>query len=401
MRNTFSILFYANKSKEKNREIPVMCRITVCGSIAQFSCKISVPTELWSPKEGRALGRSNRAKQVNAIIGGIRVRLMYIYQELTMHGRVRDAVQIRDLFFGRGGGEATLLESWDNLKAAISSRVGKDRSASTFKKYIIVEKHVKEYMQEILHRKDIPLSELDEDFLRGFCIYLRDDVGISQSSVWVYQMPIRTIALGAFNAGVIPKNPFLGYHVTHDVKERRFLSESQLKKLINHPFPSCGKYDFVRNLFLFSCYTGLSFIDLKNLNSSEIMEINNSRWIIAHRQKTKVNFQAKLLPAAMDIILKHGTLEEGHKVFDIGSYCTLNLQLKKVGQICGISDNLTFHTARHTFATLALSKGMSMESLQCILGHTDIHTTQLYAKITSSKLEKDYSRFSEGLCDLW
>ena len=152
----------------------------------------------------------------------------------------------------------------------------------------------------------------------------------------------------------------------------------------------------VRDMFLFSCFTGLSFIDLKKLKSNDIVEINGSHWIIARRQKTGVHFQAKLLPVSIAIIKKYGNLQPRKPLFEVGEYCTLNKRLKRVGILSGVSDNLTFHMARHTFATLALSKGMSMESLKQVLGHTDLQTTQIYAKITSTRLEQDYSHLTKG-----
>lgn len=299
------------------------------------------------------------------------------------------------LLKGYSSKRLTLMKALDKQIEAIASRVGKDRSVSTLHKYVVVRKHVANYLNDCLSRKDLLLTELDESFLRGFCNYLRDNAEVSQSSVWVYQMPIRTIATAAFNDGIIKKNPFIGFHVSPNVKKRSFLSENEVRRLIDYQSPPGSHLGFVRDMFVFCCFTGLSFIDLKYLRAEDIAEVNGSLWIISKRQKTKVSYQAKLLPTALAILKKHGCLENGKTVFDISSYCTVNHRLKKVGRLCGVSDNLTFHMARHTFATYALSKGMPMESLQSILGHTDLHTTQIYAKITSQKLDKDYASLSE------
>ena len=394
MRNTFSLLFYANGSKKKDGLVPILCRITVSGTIAQFSCKLKVPCELWSPSTGRVSGKSRTAQNANNILDGIRSRITSTYHELAVVGRVHSARQLRDLYFGRSSDKSTLLMALKKMDDILSDRVGKDRSRSTLNKYRAVKKHLIDYLHRGLGRKDIFLTELDEDFLRGFCVFLREYAGVSQSSVWVYQMPLRTIARAAFNEGIITKNPFSSFHVSPDVKERKFLTESQLDKLTRYPYPAGNKYGFVRDMFVFCCNTGLSFVDLKNLKPEDIVEINGTFWIIARRQKTKINFQAKLLPKALEILKEYGTHEDGRPVFNIGNYCTVNNRLKRVGIDCGVSNNLTFHVARHTFATIALSKGMSMESLKSILGHTDIHTTEIYAKITTKRLEKDYSLLS-------
>ena len=392
MRETFSILFYANRSKERNGLIPILCRITVNGTIAQFSCKFSVPTKEWDPKAQKVDGRSDRSTKTNLMLQGIKSRIFALYQAMVLEGNVQSAAQIRDLYFGRSETQATLLDAMDKQNNNLTSRVGIDRSLSTLQKYRVARKHVSDYIQKYLNKKDIAMSELNEDFIRGFCLYLREEARVSQSSVWVYQMPLRSVVTAAFKNGIIKKNPFVNYHVQPDFKERQFLSEDQLRRLMEYRLPSNSILNHVRDLFVFCCFTGLSFIDLKNLTPDNLIEVNGTRWIISQRHKTKVHFQAKLLPAALRVLKQHGSDEPGKPVFNVGKYCTENLRLKQLGQLSGVSSNLTFHVARHTFATLALSKGMSIESLQSILGHTDLHTTQIYAKITTNKLEKDYTR---------
>ena len=395
------MLFYINNSKGKDGIAPVLCRITTCGTVAQFGCKLDVPRNLWDSKAGRAVGRSRAATSANNVLDGIRARLSSIYHELLLHGKAFSATQIRDIYFGKPVQEGSLLVALDQQVKVMASRVGTDRAVTTLQKYKVVRRHVSEYLARCLRRKDISLQELDEGFLRDFCIYLRDCAGLSQSTVWVYQMPLRTIVSAAFNDGVLPRNPFSHYHVSPLVKEREFLSENELGRLIKHPFKPGGRLDFTRDLFVFCCFTGLSFIDLKNLTASDIVEFNGSRWIVSRRHKTKVHFQAKLLPVPLRLLEKYGfgksSKDPDEPVFYVGSYSSTNKRLKAIGRQSGISCNLTFHMARHTFATLALSKGMSMESLSSILGHTDLHTTQIYAKITSRKLENDYSRLADGL----
>ncbi len=399
MRTTFNILFYINRSKEKNGLVPVLCRITVNGSIAQFSCKLRVPVSIWDPHAGRVIGKSAVANNANSILDGIRARIVTSFHQLASLGLQRSASKLKAMTIGREPNKVTLLELLDKQTEIIASRVGKDRAMATLSKYRIVRRHVEEFIAKTYHEKDFPVEDLNEAFIRKYCIYLREDVGVSQSSVWVYQMPLRTVVTAAFNDGIITRNPFHNFHVSPDVKKRDFLTEGQLKFLIR--FPLKGHLDFVRDIILFCCFTGLSFIDLKNLKPADIVELNGSRWIISKRQKTKVPYQAKLLSIPEKILDKYSPAEDGKPIFDVGGYTTVNKRLKKIGILSGISDNLTFHMARHTFATLALSKGMSMESLRSILGHTDIHTTQIYAKITSLKLEHDYSCLTDGTGEMW
>lgn len=214
-----------------------MCRITVSGSMAQFSCKLYVPVKSWDPKAGKVVGIGREIAETNSILDGIRSRITVIYHELAFRGESRTAGRIKELYFGKIGTGKTLLEALDRQYDRIKSRVGKDRAASTMNKYKIVRRHVADFIAWKYHRKDIFLAELDEDFLRAYCIYLREEVRVSQSSVWVYQMPLKTVATAAFNEGVITKNPFSQFHVNPKVKERQFLSEKQLRKLMDFTFP--------------------------------------------------------------------------------------------------------------------------------------------------------------------
>ena len=395
MRTTFSVLFYTNNSKEKDGLVPVLCRITINGDIAQFSCKLKVPPSLWNPSTGRVNGKSALAHEANSILESIRARIVTSYHELIAQGLLRSASQLRAVSLGHKEGSITLLEMLDKQNSIIASRIGKDRAQSTLNKYLIVRRHVFDFLRRKMQRKDIPIDELNEAFIRNFCNYLSEDVGLSQSSVWIYQMPLKTVATAAFNDGLIPRNPFVNYHVKPDIKEREFLTEDRLRELMDYPLR--GNLDKVRDMFCFCCFTGLSFIDLKHLDYSDLVKFNGNLWIVSRRQKTKVGFQAKLLPEAMKVLKKQGKHAKEGLVFDIGGYTTINKRLKKIGIVSGVCKNLTFHMARHTFATLALSKGMSMESLRSILGHSDIQTTMIYAKITSKRLEKDYSLLSDGL----
>ena len=318
MRETFSILFYANHGKERNGLIPILCRITVNGTIAQFSCKLSVPSRLWDPKSQKVDGRSSNSIRINLMLEGIRSRIFALYRAQVLEGNVRSAAQIRDLFFGRSESQATLLNAMDRQNMVIASRVGIDRSHSTLSKYKVVRRHVSDYIQTRLNRKDIELSELNEDFIRGFCLYLREEARVTQSSVWVYQMPLRSVVTAAFKDGIIKKNPFANYHVQPNFKERKYLSENQLIRLMEYSLPSNSILSHVRDLFVFCCFTGLSFIDLKNLTTENLIEVNGTRWIISQRHKTKVHFQAKLLPVALDILKRHGSDEPDKPVFKVG-----------------------------------------------------------------------------------
>ena len=187
-------------------------------------------------------------------------------------------------------------------------------------------------------------------------------------------------------------NPFAQYKVDPDHKERGFLTEDELQAFttieLNNP-----DLELARDLFVFGCWTGISFIDIKNLTTENIKMLGGSPWIVSKRQKTGVPFQIKLMDIPMQIIKRYEPYRINNHLFNIGSHDTINKRIKEVAKLCGIEKRTSFHLSRHTFAVLALNYGMPIESVSKILGHTNITTTQIYAKVTNTKLEHDISMF--------
>ena len=196
--------------------------------------------------------------------------------------------------------------------------------------------------------------------------------------------------------GKIPRNPFAQFHISPNCKEREFLTEDELKAVVTHEFED-DNLAFVRDIFVFVCFTALSFIDVKELTTDNIVDINGDKWIIGHRHKTGIPFQVKLMDVPLQIIDRYKHLQEDKLVFGKMNYWSMCKKLKKVMEACGIDKQISYHCGRHSFATLALSKGMPIESVSRVLGHTNIVTTQIYAKITSQKLNNDLTMLGDKL----
>ena len=209
-------------------------------------------------------------------------------------------------------------------------------------------------------------------------------------------MWVKTIVSRAHYNGLIPRNPFAQFRITPNVKEREYLTEGEIRQLIEHEFTD-ATLAFTRDLFVFACFTALSFADIRELTTDDIMDVNGEKWIISKRHKTGVPFQVKLLDIPLQIIERYKYLSEDRLVFGKINYWTMCKQLKKVMAECGIEKQISYHCGRHTFGTLALSKGMPIESVSRVLGHTNIVTTQIYAKITTQKLDNDLSMFGNKL----
>lgn len=392
MRSTFKTVFYVNASKEKNGVVPIMGRVTINGTIAQFSSKQTIPKELWDAKGNRAKGKSKEAQAVNFALDNIKAQITKHYQRLSDREAYVTAEMVRNAYQGIGTEYETLLRALDKENAAFSKRVGKDRSLNTYRKHLIVRKYVAEFIKKQYKRNDLGMNELTEDFIRDFCLYLRNEAGLAQSSVWIYTTPLKHIVTTAHYHGKIPRNPFAMYHVDPDHKEREYLTEKELRNMssIKLDDPNLA---FARDLFVFGCWTGISFIDIKNLTTDNLVETNGALWIVSKRQKTGVPFRIKLMDIPKRIIKQYEPFRTGYRLFDIASYSAINQRIKRVAKKCGIEKRISFHVSRHSFAVMALNYGMPIESVSKILGHTKITTTQIYAKVTNTKLDSDISAF--------
>jgi integrase len=274
--------------------------------------------------------------------------------------------------------------------------VGKDRAPGTYNKLCVVRKHLANFIKSHYKRKDIAMKELTEDFIRQFDIYLRTQVGLASSTIWMYTIPVKSTVTRAHCNGQLHRNPFAQYHISPNVKERQFLTEEELQRVISIELEDRAAAR-VRDIFVFCCLTGISYVDTKNLTTDNLENINGGWWIVSKRQKTKVPFRVKLLDSAYRIIERHEPTRKGNRLFRLYSNTYANTLLRKVAKDCGIEKPISWHSSRHSFATLAMGKGMPIESVSKILGHTNITTTQIYAKITTEKLERDMSAFGEKL----
>ena len=395
-RSTFKVLFYVNGSKEKNGIVPIMGRVTINGSVAQFSCKQTIPKALWDAKGNRAKGKSAEARDINLALDNIKAQIIKHYQRISDREAYVTAEMVRNAYQGIGSEYETLLGAFDKDNATFQKRVGTDRVKGTYLARVRARNHVAAFIKANYKRSDLSMLELTPDFIKEFAVFLSTDRGLQNGSIWTNCMWLKGVVMRAHFNGLIPRNPFAQFHISPNIKEREYLTEDELKTLMTHEFAD-SKLSYIRDIFVFASFTALSFVDIKELTTDDIVEINGEKWILSKRHKTKVNFQVKLLDIPLQIIKRYERFQEDKLVFPNLNYWNICKPLKKMIKECGISKDISFHCTRHGFATLALSKGVPIESVSRVLGHTNITTTQKYAKITTEKIDKDLTMFGNRL----
>ncbi|WP_315318849.1 site-specific integrase [Segatella oris] len=404
MRSTFSVIFYLKKDKvKKDGTSPIMGRITVDGTQAQFSCKLSIEPNLWGVKGGRAIGKSVTARETNRMLDKFRAAITRHYQEIMERDSFVTAEKVRNAFLGLEYRRQTLIKAYDLFLEDYAKKIDCGMKAkSTLYKYNAVYDHLKDFLQSHYHVRDIALKEILPTLITDFEAYLRADCRLSPNTVWLYTFPVRMLLHKAVENGWLMRYPFAGYEIHKEETEKGFLTKEELGLLINAPKMNF-KRTFIRDLFLFCAFTGLAYIDLKNLREENIVSnpLDGSVWIHTYRQKTGVETNVRLLDIPLQIMKKYKGLCDDGRVFPVPSYNSCKMILRTVMKKCCIHKHITWHMARHTMATVVcLSNGMPIESVSSVLGHKCISSTQIYAKITNEKLNKEMNILSEKLADI-
>ena len=390
MRSTFSVIFYLKKEKlKKDGTNPIMGRITVDGTMSQFSCKVSCDPAIWEAKGGHAKGKTIAARDVNRELEKIRASVVKHYQEIKMRDDYVTAETVKNAFLGLEYRQQTLMTLFAQWNEEYEKKVeGGLKSKTTLIRYKSIYKHVGDFMQDQYHVSDMALKEVLPSFVSDFEVYLKTKKHLKHNSVKKYVCAIMMLMHRAHQNGWVTRYPFSDYQIREEETEKGFMTKDELQAMMNIPHLN-AKRCFIRDLFIFCAFTGLAYADLENLREENIVRnpVDGSLWIHTHRMKTGVAENVKLLPIPLAIYKKYrGLCDDGH-VFDVPPYYSCNGILKTIAKLCGIQKSVSWHQGRHTMATVVcLSNGMPLEVVSSVLGHKSIESTQIYAKITQEKL---------------
>ncbi len=393
------VAFYlkVNESDSAGR-CPVMGRLTVGRSECVFSAKMLAPRSLWV--SGRAKGKSAEAVEINSRLDEMRASALAIYREQSAVRERVTAEEVKCLLLGMAFGQETLLDYFRSYIEHFEKRVGVNRTAKSAHTYRCACEHVERFLSERLRLSDVPFSALDRSFVDKFDLYLRTERRLAPNTVVLYMSRLHTVINKAIAAGIITANPFSGYEPPRPERKRRYLTREELRRLMTTPL-SVPRLYLVRDLFLFSCYTGISYGDMCRLTAANLETAEDGTvWIKAAREKTNVVFEIPLLDLSLHLIDKYRDTAPDCKLLPMYGNSELNKGLKQLATVCGIDRKLTFHMRRHTYATeITLSHGVPMETVSRMLGHSRVDTTQIYAQVTDNKIDTDTQLLDERIAE--
>ncbi len=394
MSKNFDFLFYPKKpGKYKAGPLKIYLRITVDQRRVEVVTSHRVAPEQWNTVRQRVNGKTEEARTTNKHLDILQAKLYDCHSALINDGIPVTAEALRNHFSERTETDYGLVKvlnaHYDNLK----KRIGIDFEASTVKRFPGTIRHLQSFIKWKYNLSEIPLKQLKYSFIADFEMYLKVEARNGNNTIEKHIQNIKRVVSALVKRGALKSDPFADFRVKRVVVNRRFLSEEEIDALVNKEF-TIERVGQVRDIFIFSCYTGLSYIDIFNLTPQNVVTgIDGCKWIFTSRQKTGIKSNVPLLDPALAIIKKyreHPTVINKNTLLPVISNQKMNAYLKEVAELCGINKELTFHCARHTFATtITLCNDVPIESVSKMLGHTRIQTTQHYAKILDKKVSND------------
>jgi integrase len=400
----FRVLLYLKKSSpDKSGKAPIMGRVTVNRSMAQFSCKLSCTPDLWNPRESRLNGKNKEAVETNAKIDKLLLAVNAAFDSLVERKQEFDAEAVKNLFQGSMETQMTLLRLFDRHIEEIRARIGIDISFRTLPNYLYTRRRVAEFIKKSANASDLAFSQLNEQFIREFQDYLILELKLGVETVRHYLAILKKICRIAFKEGHSDKHYFATYPLLKQKDNPpRALSREDFEKIRDLNIAEHRwSHITTRDMFLFACYTGTAYVDVVAITGDNLStDDNGALWLKYHRGKNGKLCRVKLLPEAIALIEKYHS-KSRDTLFPKMEYNALKWNLHSIRAITGIAGPLTYHMGRHSFSSLiTLEADVPIETVSKMLGHSDIKTTQIYARVTPKKLFEDMDKYIEATADM-
>ena len=394
MNTTVSVLFYIKRAKANNEGIcPIYVRVTIQSKRFEFSANKYVNPERWSMEGTKVKGGNEEARTINSHLDYLKNQVLEAEKRLFKKDINVTSEILKKELFGIADTKRMLIPIFQDHNDRIKELVGKEYAPGTLERYKTSLSHTIEFLEWKYKISDIEINKIDYAFVTDYEFFLRSVRNCANNTAVKYIKNFNKIIKLCLANDWMDKNPFANYKSKVKEVERVYLSEEEIQSIINKDFKN-ERLSLVRDIFLFSCFTGLAYIDVKNLTKSHIsIGIDGDKWIFTHRQKTETASKIPVLPVTQMIINKYADHPQSvneDKLLPILSNQKMNAYLKEIAAVCEIDKELTFHIARHTFATtVTLTNGVPIESVSKMLGHKNLRTTQHYAKVLDKKVSED------------
>lgn len=394
MRITTSLQLKKSKMK-KDGKCPVYARCIMNGSRIEISTSVYVSPNEWDRNREAILGKDESVKILNNRLNKFTSKLYDIYNQLEATGEEFDIYTFKEKIVGKRS-QYYFLDIFDKIVSSIEKKINRGYSIGTLKHYKTTQKRLTDFVSSQYFKKDIPINKVDYTFLNSFDIYLKSVVQVGPNTVWGYHRHLKKVLNDAIAMECILRNPYDNFKVKRGEANRDFLTMDELRQIENKSI-MIKRLDIVRDVFVFACYTGLSYSDLCQLRYEHLNLGNDGeKWIIIDREKTKSRCRIPLLPRASSLIKKYENFPVNNSqglLLPVNSNQKMNAYLKELAAICGINKKLSMHVARHTFATsVTLANGVPIETVSKMLGHNSLKTTQIYARIVDKKISEDMKK---------
>lgn len=394
MDTRISILFFLKRAKVNAKGlVPIFQRITVAGKRIEKSTGKYIDPLKWSVEGSKMKGTSVEARTINSHLDSLKTKVIDAEKDLYKREEAITAETINNILLGVKKKERMLIPIFEEHNRKMEELIGLEFAAGTYERYETSLRHTKNFLSWKYNLSDIAIEKIDHAFITEYEFYLRSQRKCANNTTVKYIKNFQKIIKQCLNNRWIHENPFVNYKCKIKEVVREFLDENEIEDIINKDI-QIERLVLVRDIFIFSCFTGLAYIDVKQLSQNNIaMGIDGEKWIYKNRQKTDTTSRIPLLPIALEILKKyenHPLCVNQNRLLPILSNQRMNSYLKEIATLCNIKKELTFHIARHTFATtVTLTNGVPLESVSKMLGHSSIKPTQHYAKIVDKKISND------------
>ncbi len=394
---TFTLLFYLKKrSNYVTGKLPIYLRITVNGQRFELATKRYCDPEKWNTASGRQNGTREEARLLNNYLETMQTKVFEVRRQLIESNIEITAEAVKAKLSGAGDKPTFILEVFQAHNDQLAKLIGIDYARGTLKRYETCLSHTRNFIQWKYKADDLDINKLDYDFISDYEFWFKTIRKCDHNTSMKYLANFKKIVWICVKKGWLARDPFHAYKMSKREVNRQALTQSELTRISEKEFGT-ERLDQVRDIFVFCCYTGLAYVDVYKLKRSEVVEgFDGGDWITIKRQKTDSASLIPLLPPAFEIIKKyedHPQVIAQDRLLPVLSNQKMNAYLKEIADVCSIDKAITFHLARHTFATtVTLSNGVPIESVSKMLGHSNIRTTQIYAKVVDKKISEDMKK---------